>query len=180
MFNHCTARKIQNFFREIEWVMFSRTPDGLRHSRWIITVVWTAAATLCIFALSAFDCELLAVDFPVTWKITQSCLTVCDPMDCIVHGVLHATILEWVAVPFSSRSSQPRNQTAVSRIAGRFFTNWAMKEAHASGIEAFYNLRKYILFHIYCILRPPRTKWKACLLFYVICMKVILFKVLEV
>lgn len=52
----------------------------------------------------------------------------------------------------------------------------AMKEAHASGIEAFYNLRKYTLFHIYCILRPPRTKWKACLLFYVICMKVILFK----
>ena len=87
-------------------------------------------------------------------------------------------ILEWVL--FSSASSQPRNQTGVSWVAGRFFTNWAMKEAHASGIEAFYNLRKYTLFHIYCILRPPRTKWKACLLFYVICMKVILFKVLEV
>ena len=38
-------------------------------------------------------------------------------------------ILEWVAYPFSSRSSQPRNRTRVSCIAGRFFTNWAMREA---------------------------------------------------
>ena len=39
-------------------------------------------------------------------------------------------ILEWVAYPFSSRSSQPRNQTRVSCIAGWFFTNWAIREAH--------------------------------------------------
>ena len=38
-------------------------------------------------------------------------------------------ILEWVAFPFSSRSSWPRNQTGVSCLAGRFFTNWAMREA---------------------------------------------------
>ena len=38
-------------------------------------------------------------------------------------------ILEWVTYSFSSRSSQPRNQTGVSCIAGRFFTNWAMREA---------------------------------------------------
>ena len=38
-------------------------------------------------------------------------------------------ILEWVAYPFSSGSSQHRNQTGVSCIAGRFFTNWAMREA---------------------------------------------------
>ena len=38
-------------------------------------------------------------------------------------------ILEWVAYPFSSGSSWPRNQTGVSCIAGRFFTNWAMREA---------------------------------------------------
>ena len=37
-------------------------------------------------------------------------------------------ILEWVAYPFSSRSSQPRNQTGVSCIAGKFFTNWAIRE----------------------------------------------------
>ena len=39
--------------------------------------------------------------------------------------------LEWVAYPFSSRSSQPRNLTGVSCIAGRFFTNWAIREALA-------------------------------------------------
>ena len=39
-------------------------------------------------------------------------------------------ILEWVAYPFSSGSSQPKNQTGVSGTAGRFFTNWAMREAH--------------------------------------------------
>ena len=38
-------------------------------------------------------------------------------------------ILEWVAYPFSSRSSWPRNWTRVSCISGRFFTNWAMREA---------------------------------------------------
>ena len=38
-------------------------------------------------------------------------------------------ILEWVAYPFSSRSSRPRNQTGVSCIAGVFFTNWAIREA---------------------------------------------------
>ena len=41
-------------------------------------------------------------------------------------------ILEWVAYPFSSRSSWPRNWTGVSWIAGRFFTNWAIRGAHAS------------------------------------------------
>ena len=39
-------------------------------------------------------------------------------------------ILEWVASPFSSRSSWPRNRIGVSRIAGGFHTNWAIREAH--------------------------------------------------
>ena len=38
-------------------------------------------------------------------------------------------ILEWVAYPFSSGSSQPRNWTGVSCTAGRFYTNWATREA---------------------------------------------------
>ena len=40
-------------------------------------------------------------------KVTQLCLTLCDPMDCIGHGILQAGILEWVAFPFSRGSSQP-------------------------------------------------------------------------
>ena len=42
-------------------------------------------------------------------KVAQSCLTLCDPMDYTVHGILQARILEWVAFPFSRGSSQPRD-----------------------------------------------------------------------
>ena len=62
-------------------------------------------------------------------KVTQSCLTLCNPMDYTVHGILQARILEWVAFPFSRGSSQPRDQTQVSCIAGGFFTNLATREA---------------------------------------------------
>ena len=47
-------------------------------------------------------------------KVTQSCPTICDPMDCSlpgssVHGILPARILEWVAMPFSRESFHPRD-----------------------------------------------------------------------
>ena len=42
-------------------------------------------------------------------KVAQWCLTLCDPMDYTVHGILQARILEWVALPFSRGSSQPRD-----------------------------------------------------------------------
>ena len=61
-------------------------------------------------------------------KVAQSCWTLCDPMDSTAHGILQARILEWVAFPFSRGSSQPRDQTQVSHIAGRFFTSWVTRE----------------------------------------------------
>ena len=67
----------------------------------------------------------------VEWvKVAQSCLTLCDPIDCTVQGILQARILEWVAFPFSRGSSQLRDRTQVSWIAGGFFTSWATREAH--------------------------------------------------
>ena len=59
--------------------------------------------------------------------VTQLCPTLCDPIDCSppgssVHGILQARILEWVAVPISMRSSQPRDRTQDSHIAGGIFT----------------------------------------------------------
>ena len=60
-----------------------------------------------------------------------------------VHGILQARILEWVAVPFSRGSSQPRDGTQVSRIAGRFFTHWATREALSCG---------YIITNEICVL----------------------------
>ena len=67
----------------------------------------------------------------------QSCPTPCEPMDCSppgssVHGILQARILEWVAMPFSRESSQPRDRThisCVSCIAGGLFTHWTTWEA---------------------------------------------------
>ena len=56
-------------------------------------------------------------------KIAQLCLTLCDPMDYRVYGILQATVLDWVAIPFSVESSQPRDRTQVSLIAGGFFIN---------------------------------------------------------
>ena len=47
----------------------------------------------------------------------------------VVHGILQARILEWAAVPLSNKSSQPRDQTQVSHIAGGFFTSWATRKA---------------------------------------------------
>ena len=58
--------------------------------------------------------------------VVQSCLTLCDPMDCSppgfsVRGILQARILEWAAISFSRGSSQPRDQTWVSCIEDRCF-----------------------------------------------------------
>ena len=62
--------------------------------------------------------------------VTQSCPTLCEPMDCSppdssVNGILQAKILEWVAIPFSMESSRPRDQTRVLWTADGSFTVWA-------------------------------------------------------
>ena len=56
-------------------------------------------------------------------KVAQSCLTLCDPMVNTIHGIPQARILEWVAFPSYRGSSQPRDRTQVSCIAGGFFTS---------------------------------------------------------
>ena len=82
----------------------------------------------------------------ITWlyiyeevKVAQLCPILCDPMDYAVRGILQARILEWVAISFSRGSSQPRNQTQVSCIAGRFFTSWATREAHEYWVYIYKN-----------------------------------------
>ena len=57
------------------------------------------------------------------------CPTLCNPMDYTVHGILQARILEWVVIPFSRGSTQSRDRTQDSHIAGRFFTSWTTREA---------------------------------------------------
>ena len=80
---------------------------------------------------------LLNIWFPFQRKyevlVVQSCPTLYNPMNCSlegssVHGILQARILEWVAVAFSRGSSQLRNRTQISCIAGRLFTKWSTGE----------------------------------------------------
>ena len=66
-------------------------------------------------------------------EVAQSCLTLCNPLDCSlpgssIHGIFQARLLEWIAISFSRRSSQPRDWTQVSCIEGRRFTFWATRE----------------------------------------------------
>ena len=77
--------------------------------------------------------------------IAQLCPPLRDPVDCSpsgssVHGILQARILEWVAIPFCRGSSWSRDQSQVSRIAGRFFTIWAtrgVKREHWIAVQSF-------------------------------------------
>ena len=76
--------------------------------------------------------SLVLTDFlgrlPELWcgLVIQSCPALCNPMDCgplgsSVHGIFQARILEWMAMPSSRGSSQPRDQTQISLLAGRYF-----------------------------------------------------------
>ena len=111
--------------------------DVPRISRWIfnhwtsseapLTTIISSEPTVLICLLKMYESEKVKV------LVAQSCLFLCNPMDCSlpgssVHGILQVRILEWVAIPFSRGSSQPRDWTWISYIAGRFFTIWTTSE----------------------------------------------------
>ena len=85
--------------------------------------------------------QFLVVCIELLWRfheseseVAQSFPTLSNPMDCslsgsFVHGIFQARVLEWIAISFSRGSSQPRNRTHVSCIAGKCFTIWATREA---------------------------------------------------
>ena len=88
--------------------------------------------------LQARTLEWVAISFSNAWKgkseVAQSCPTLRDPVDCSppgssVYGIFQARILEWIAISFSGGCSWPRKWIQVSCIAGRFFTDWATREA---------------------------------------------------
>ena len=86
-----------------------------------------------------YDCERWTIKKVESESdVTQSCPTLCDPMECSlpvssVHGIFQTRILEWVVISFSRGSSQPRDWTLVSHIANRLFTIWATREAPKEG-----------------------------------------------
>ena len=60
-----------------------------------------------------------------------------SPPGSSVHGALQARVLEWVAIPFSRRSSPPWDRIWVFCIAGVYFTVWAIREAPWHIVESF-------------------------------------------
>ena len=102
----------------------------------------------------------LRVSMKVKVLITHSYLTLCSPVDysspgSSVHGILQARILEWVPIPFSSESSQPRDRTRVSCVAWGFSQDlwsqtWVCIQASSftSYLGKLYNLSDFQVFSV--------------------------------
>ena len=108
----------------------------------------TITGLLSIYPLMCISICLIYGEVLLCWlhakvKAAQSCLALCDPMDCshqapLSMGILQARMLEWVALPSSRGSSQPRDRTCVScdsYIAGEFFTTEPQGKAQGSHKE---------------------------------------------
>ena len=104
-----------------KWGWFRGDSSALRLLCTVISVITSAP-------LTPSGIRSRQLGFERESEVTQSCPTLCDPMDCSlpdfsVHGIFQARVLEWVAISFSRGSSRPRDRTQVSRIAGRCFTS---------------------------------------------------------
>ena len=97
--------------------------------------------TLRIILIDSIYCEYSHI-------VTQLCPTLFKPINCslpgpFVHGILQARTLEWAAISSSRRSFQPRDQTWVSCIAGRFFSIWATQyNMYMCTYKYIYTLKK--------------------------------------
>ena len=130
-------------WEQTQWLGYVRVWKVIweRKGKWLVFKIKLQLKN-CIFYYCSYMARVIpGVRFPkiILWKyicslekvkVTQWCPTVCDPMDFTVHVILQVRILEWVAIPFSRGSSQPRDQTQVSCVADRFFTIWATRETH--------------------------------------------------
>ena len=112
----CTHEKMNEWTmspnKPLSSVMNERSSAGLMHS------CWTQAS-----CQRPWFFPWMAIKHLLNVKVTQSCPTLCNSMDCSppgssVHGILQARRLEWVVIPFSRASSQPRDQTLLHWQAG--------------------------------------------------------------
>ena len=84
--------------------------------------------------------------------VAKPCLTLCNPMDCSplgcsVYGISQAKILEWVVISLSKGSSQSRDRTHVSCLAGGFFTTKPLGALHLNLASTYEVETVRILFH---------------------------------
>ena len=116
-------------------------------------------STSCPECINLVDLKEEGCVYVCACWVTQSCLPLCNPMDCgppgsSVHGFLQERILECVAISFSRGFSRPRDQTWVSCILGRFLTVWATWKTIKSdrlcdfpGVYFYYNYADKIQFY---------------------------------
>ena len=126
--NHIYYTRI-NIFQRVFFIKYVILNNSL-YSFIIVIIIWLYYM-LCLTKFPSnegAETRNRLKTWKVKVKITQSCQTLCDPMDYTVHGILQARILEQAAFPFSRGSSPRRNWTGISCIAGGFFTNWAIRE----------------------------------------------------
>ena len=107
-------------------------------------------------------------------EVAQSCLTLCDPMDCSslpgssAHGIFQAIVLEWIAISFSRGSSQPRDRTWVAHLVDRCFPVWATREVTCWLVNfknSFLHSRAYLLhFPLPFLLQWGSESWMFALL----------------
>ena len=110
--------------RILEWVSIS----SCRRYSWFRN--WTQISCLAGEFFTTEPSGKTIDHLKMKMKVAHSCWILCDHVDCTVHEIIQARILEWVSHPFSWGSSQPRDWTQVSC---RFFTSWATREAHFTG-----------------------------------------------
>ena len=107
------------FSRRSAWL---RDQAQVSHVAGRFFIVWVTREVFSLF-----------IESPLSeWKSLSRVWLFATPWTITVYGILQARMLEWGAFPFSRGSSQPRDATQVSCIAGRFFTSWATREAHES------------------------------------------------
>ena len=102
---------------------------------WVGKIPWRREPLpIPVFLPEEFHGQRILASYSLSMKVkaAQLCPTLCNPMDYTVCGIIHARMLECVAIPFSRGSSQPRNRTGVSCIAGGLFTSCATRQSMGS------------------------------------------------
>ena len=94
-------------------------------------------------------------------KVTRSCLTLCDPMDYTVHGILQARILEWVAIPFSRGFSRPRDRTQASCVAAHQLSHKGSIVSLEETYYQYYLFKEKILKGFVDTRNNPKATWLA-------------------
>ena len=134
-FEHYFASMWDECNHEVVWTFFGIAFLWEWNENWPFSSPVTTVATKAhLVKTMVFPVVMYGCENQWTSEAAQSCLTLCDPMDCSlpassIHRIFQARVLEWVVISFSRGSPQPRDQTQVSCLPGRHFTIWTTREA---------------------------------------------------